>query len=84
MDLRRLTRDVLAADQNPPLRRGQQSGDQFQRGRLAGAIWPDDGDDLVRIRAQGHILHDVFGRGIAADDAFDIQQPHLRPPRYAS
>ena len=46
--------------------RPQQPGDQLEQGRLAGAVRPDQGDDLAWLDPQRRAAHDLVGRRVAA------------------
>ena len=64
-----LEADVAAA-------RPQQAGDQLEQGRLAGAVRPDQRDDLARLDGQRRAAHDLVGRRIAAAQVGDLEEAH--------
>src|SRR4029453_12035545 len=71
--------DRLSCEHNAPLRRTQPSHDRPQRRRLAGAVAPENADDLSRIHAERDAL---YHRRIAVArvQRIDLKQRHARPP----
>ena len=56
-DLGTLGGDVEAGDAGPPVRRVQQGDEHAHRGRLAGAVRPEEPEDLPRLHLQIDARH---------------------------
>ena len=74
--------DVAILEPHMAGSRPQQPGDQLEQRRLAGAVRADQGDDLARLDPQRRPAHDLVGRAVAAAQVGDLEEAHLRPPRF--
>jgi hypothetical protein len=52
--MRRHARHVLVAEQQTPVRGLIDARYEVEDRRLAGAVWPDDGQHLARLQLEGH------------------------------
>src|SRR6516225_1150832 len=77
--VRRHPSDGLPLEHNPPLRRTQPAHDRPQRRRLAGAVAPENTDDLTRIHTERNAVH--HRRVVVArTESIEFKQRHDRPP----
>ena len=79
--VRRHVVDVLVAEGDGALRRGQDAGDGVEGGGLARPIGADQGDDLVLVHVQGDALQRV---DLAVEDVeiVDFEKCHGLLPSY--
>src|SRR6266576_1278305 len=76
--------DVLAVERDLPRVRMHQARDGAQRGGLAGAVGPDEGDDLALLDLDRHPAQGLDAP-VEGVDAFQLEQGHQADlPRYAS
>src|SRR5207248_7310473 len=84
---RRAPADALAAYADAAASRGQQSRNRFEQRRFAGAIGPDDRDDLAALDREIDALQHFVGGAVAHDQPFDaeqVQEIRRLRPMYAS
>ena len=83
----RATADALAVHEDAAASRLEQPGNGFEQRRFAGAVGPDDTDDLAGVDREIHALQHFVGGAVADDQAFDAEQAQETcrfRPMYAS
>src|SRR5271155_2841075 len=74
--MRVLGSDILAVEENFALAGGEQAGQAFQGGRLAGAVWSDQADHFAAAHAQAEAPDDL-NRAVSDIEVFDFEQAIL-------
>ena len=71
--------DVVSLKNDAPRLGAQQAGDGLQGGGLAGAVGPDEGDDLPLVHVEGDVLDGVDGPIVDVDVLHIQQRVHGQP-----
>jgi hypothetical protein len=72
--------DPLAGQPDLPFARRQQAQNGLQRGRLAGAVVAEEGEDLPGVEREGHVV-DHRAIAVARDQMLDLEQHQIAPPK---
>src|ERR1700752_5234236 len=74
--------DLLAGQRDAPAAGRGEAGDAAHRGRLAGSVSAQQGDDFGLTHSQCDVLQDVTVAVVGVD--VREREPHASPPRYTS
>jgi len=69
-------RDRPAVERHPSVPGHEDTGDDFQERRLAGAVRADHGHDLAALDGEAHGLEDLVARPVAGHELFGGQERH--------
>ena len=71
--MRRFGRDVLSVEDDFSFSYGQQTCERLEQGRLAGAVWSDEADDLPAIHFEANVPNNA-SRSVTHVEVFNFEQ----------